>query len=77
MTFSWFNPDEFSFNCILLMDRHNIRLICTQSFGDKEEYFQNLGVALAYNPAVAWYCKRKASEIAEHVDKLIATAPSG
>ena len=59
------------------MDRHNIRLIRTQSFGDEEEYFQNLGVALAYNPAVAWYCKKKAPEIAGHVEKLIATAPNG
>ncbi len=67
MSLNWIHPNEFSFNCILLMDRHLIHFICTQSFGDEEEYFQNLSVALAYNPAVAWYCKEKAPEIAGHV----------
>ena len=77
MSFNWINPNEFSFNCILLMDRYMIRLICTQSFGDEEKYFRNLGVALAYNPAVAWYCKEKVPEIAGHVEKLITAAPIG
>ena len=77
MSFNWINPNEFSFNCILLMDRYMIRLICTQSFGDEEKYFRNLGVALAYNPTVAWYCKEKVPEIAGHVEKLITAAPIG
>lgn len=42
-----------------------------------QTYFQNLGIALAHNPAVAWYCKEKVPEIAEHVEKLIAAAPNG
>ncbi len=76
MSFNWINPEEFSFNCILLMDRYLIRLICTKSYyGDHHEYCEKLGIALAANPAVAWYCKEKAPEIANDVDKLIDDAP--
>ena len=62
MSFNWIDPTEYSFNCILLMDKFIIRQICTASWYD-EEYLKNLSVALAYNPAVAWYCKEKAPEI--------------
>ena len=74
MSFHWIEPSEYSFNCILLMDRYIIRQICMIS-GYDEEYLKNLSVALAYNPVVAWYCKEKAPEIANDVDKLIAIAP--
>ena len=77
MSYNWIDPNEFSFNCILLMDIYLIRLICTQSYGNEEKYFHNIGLALAHNPAVAWYCKAKAPEVGEQVDKLIAAAPSG
>ena len=77
MSYNWINPNEFSFNCILLMDRYMVHLICTQSFGGEETYYYNLGIALTYNPAVAWYCKEKVPEIAEHIEKLITSAPKG
>ena len=76
MSFNWIDPNEYSFNSILLMDRYIIRKICSANWYD-EEYLKNLSVALAYNPAVAWYCKEKTPEIANEVDKLIATAPKG
>lgn len=76
MSFNWINPKDFSFNCILLMDRNLVRIICTQSFGNHEEYQKYLGIALANNPAVKWYCKAKAPEVAETVDKLVSSAPS-
>ncbi len=73
MSFNWINPNDYSFNCILLMDRYLIRQICTQRwYGD--DYARNLGIALAYNPAVAWYCKEKAPEIEDDVDDLIHKA---
>ena len=74
MSFNWIDPTEYSFNCILLMDKYIIHQICTASWYD-EEYLKNLSIALAYNPAVAWYCKEKAPEIANDVDRLIAAAP--
>lgn len=74
MSFSWIDPKEYSFNCLLLMDRYLIRQIMTPGGG---EYAQNLGIALAYNPAVAWYCREKAPELAGEVERLIAAAPQG
>ena len=53
MAFHWIDPEDYSFNCILLMDRYLIRQLCKRE-GYQEEYLRNLGIALAYNPAVAW-----------------------
>lgn len=56
------------------MDRYIIRQICTTQWYDKK-YLEQLSIALFYNPSVAWYCKEKAPEIANNVERLIATAP--
>ena len=74
MSFNWIDPTEYSFNCILLMDKYIIRQICTASWHD-EEYLRNLSISLAYNPVVVWYRKEKAPEVANDVDKLTAAAP--
>lgn len=75
MSYHWIDPEEISFNCILLMDRYLIRCICTEDGG--EDYCRNLGIALAYNPTVAWYCKEKAPEVAGSVEKLMSLSPKG
>ena len=59
MAFQWINPKEFSFNCLLLMDRYLIRMVCMV---DDERYARQMGIALANHPAVAWYCQTKAPE---------------
>ena len=74
MAFHWIDPEDYSFNCILLMDRYLIRQLCKKE-GYQEEYLRNLGIALAYNPAVAWYCREKVPEIAEDVEQLVKNAP--
>jgi len=75
MGYNWINSSEISFNCILLMDRWLIRAICTFDIAN-DEYRKNLGIALAANPVVAWYCKEKAPEMSSIVDELILSAPS-
>ena len=74
MSYQWIDATKYSFNCILLMERYMIVQICKTAWYD-EEYWNNLSVALAYNPAVAWYCKEKAPEISSEVDQLVAAAP--
>lgn len=74
MSFNWIDPEEYSFHCLLLMDRYLIRQIMVPGGG---EYARNLGIALAYNPAVAWYCREKAPETAGEVERLVAAAPQG
>lgn len=73
MSNHWINPKEISFNCILLMDRWLVRYLC--SSGEKT-YNDNLGIALAHNPAVKWYCKAKAPEVSETVERLVKQVPS-
>ena len=78
MSFGWIHPNDFSFQCVLLMDRYLVRQICRASYYPGcEEYLQNLGIALRHNPAVAWYCKERAPEVAQDVDSLVAAAPEG
>lgn len=77
MSFKWINPNDFSFNCLLLMDRWLIEYICTHNLcGSYEEYEKNLGIALANNQSVAWYCKAKAPRISETVDRILVSAPT-
>lgn len=72
MSFHWIDPEKYSFNSLLLMDRFLIRQIMIP---DGEEYARNLGTALANHPAVAWYFREKAPETAGEVERLIAAAP--
>ncbi len=74
MAYHWINPKDFSFNCLLLMDRYLIEQICAPG---GEDYGKNLAIALAYNPAVAWYCQEKAPGTAGEVERLVAAAPAG
>ena len=73
MSLHWIDSTKISFHCILLMDRRLIGQVCGPWYG--AEYERKLGLALAGNPAVAWYCKEKAPETAAYVDALLAGAP--
>jgi len=74
MEYNWINAEEFSFNSFLLMDRWLVRTICNNYF-ECHEFIDNLGIALAYNPTVAWYFAHKSPESKPFIDKLIAMAP--
>jgi SAM-dependent methyltransferase len=70
--FNWINAKEISFNSFLLMDRWLIRMILNSG---NEEFYTKMGVALAGNPAVAWYFTKRCAECEEVVNNLIAKAP--
>ncbi|MNO21676.1 putative methyltransferase YcgJ [compost metagenome] len=74
MSFNWINAEEFSFNSFLLMDRWIVRMICNNYVG-WGEYCDNLSIALAYNPSVAWYFAHKSPESKPSIEKMIAMAP--
>lgn len=73
MSFHWIDPKSYSFCALLLMDRYLIRQICAPGYD--EEYCYNLAIALAANPAVAWYCQEKAPETIETIRSLLSAAP--
>ncbi len=76
MSLNWIDSKEFSFNCVLLMDRWLVRYIL-EGYKKDREYRKHLGIALKYNPAVAWYCRAKAPEVQDTVDALASKTPDG
>ncbi len=77
MAFGWIDPKEYSFNCFLLMERFQIRVMM-ESGGwrnDTAEWRYSMGVALNANPVVKWYLERKCPECAEAVSEITKSAP--
>ncbi len=74
MALNWIDVKEFSFNCLLMMERFQLRYLCEN---DDEELLFHLGIALRANPAVAWYMMQMVPEAAEQLTQLIANAAKG
>ncbi len=77
MSLNWIKPEDYSFNCFLLLERFQIRLMM-QSGGwrnDKDEWNRSMSIALKANPAVAWYLSHRCPECAEQVARLLSEAP--
>ena len=70
----WIDPDEYSFDCMLRMERFQIRLMLDY-LGDEGR--ESMAIALKANPKVAWLFAQKCPEKAEAVKGLIAEAPDG
>jgi hypothetical protein len=67
MSFNWINVGDYTSNIFLLMDRWLIRYIVHQ-YEDHQNFDENLGIILAYNPTVAWYFGKRAPETIEKRD---------
>ena len=70
----WMNPEEYPFDCMLRMERFQIRWILENPDAEAEEA---LAIALKANPKAAWYFTQKCPEKAERVRTLAAKAPEG
>jgi len=76
MSFNWINPENFSINTLLLMDKWIIMYFLglgktTVGHYANEEYRHHLGIVLKYNPAIQWYFSEKCPEVKERVDNLV------
>ena len=78
MGLSWINPEDYSFNSFLLMERFQIRLMMDSGGwrNNKDEWKRSMGVALNANPAVKWYLERKCPEYATALNETTASAPT-
>jgi len=76
MSLGWINVEDFSFNCILMMERFQLRWMLESRRGNAE-WKRTMSVALAGNPAVAWYIANKCPECAGLVGEITALAPEG
>jgi len=68
----WINPEEYSFDCMLRMERFQIRLMLENP---DEETAGAMGIALKANPKAAWVMARKCPEMADKVRELTEKAP--
>ena len=69
----WMNPEDYSFDCMLQMERFQIRYI----LGNPDETEKKaLAMALKANPKVAGLFMSKCPEMAETVKTLTAQAPA-
>ena len=64
---NWINPEEYTFDSMLLMERFQIRyMLCIPV----PEYRRDMGIALKANPKVAWYFAHKCPEMADLVTEI-------
>ncbi|MFA7099726.1 MAG: class I SAM-dependent methyltransferase [Eubacteriales bacterium] len=78
MPLGWINPNEYSFNCFLLLERFQIRIMLGSSGWrvDSEEWKKNIGIALKANPAVKWYLQQRCPECSAMIAELALNAPA-
>ena len=68
----WINTEEYSFDCMLRMERFQIRLMLENLYGETETA---MAAALKANPKAAWLFGQKCPEMADRVKALAAQAP--
>ena len=78
LSLHWIDPEAYSFNSFLLLERFQIRLMLRWGgWGDdKDKWRACMGIALKANPAVAWYLARRCPECAPQVRELVRGAPA-
>ena len=70
----WIDTETYSFDCMLRMERFQIRLMLEYLESGTET---DMAVALKANPKVAWLFEHKCPEMAEKVRTLVCRAPEG
>ena len=68
----WIHPEDYNFDCMLRMERFQIRLMLENPDGETKAA---MAAALKANPKVAELFERKCPETAEKVRALVAQAP--
>ena len=68
----WINTEEYAFDCMLRMERFQIRLMLENL---DERTGAAMGTALKANPKTAWLFEHKCPELADKVRALAAHAP--
>jgi len=78
MSLNWIDPNDYSFNAFLLLERFQIRLMMNLCGwrNDSSEWTRSMGIALKANPVVAWYLSNRCPECSAQVDELIKNAPT-
>ena len=70
----WIDEKDYSFDCMLRMERFQIRLMLEDP---DEKTAAAMGIALKANPKTAWLFARKCPEMKDKIGTLIAKAADG
>jgi len=75
----WINPEDYTYNTFLLLERFQIALLFEHNgWGkDKESWRRNMGIALNAHPAVKWYFQNRCPQYAAKIEEIAASAPAG
>ena len=78
MPLGWIDPDDYSFQCLLLLERFQIQLMLLHGGWrvDRTEWRLALGTALNAHPAVKEYLALRCPECSGLVEKIAAAAPA-
>jgi len=69
----WMDVSNVSFNALLLLER--VQLTWLPGWIAEGAGREELALALAANPAVSWFIRRKCPEVAAWVDELLSSVP--
>ena len=75
MSLNWINPEDYSFNSYLLLERFQIKILFDSS-SVNDEWKRSMGIALNANPTVKWYFERRCPECISVIARLAAGAPA-
>lgn len=77
MSLGWINPEDYSFNSFLLMERFQINMMLKSDGwrNTNNEWRRNMGIALNANPTVKWYLERRCPECTAIISELVTNAP--
>lgn len=72
--FQWIHPQDYTLDTFLFFDRWIINDIMSEQIGSRYSgnYMLDMGKALSKYPYVVNYCKRKAPECSEFLDKALS-----
>lgn len=71
MALNWIRVEDYPFECILMMERFQLRLMLDV---EDRNFLSSLGLALAAHPAVKWYVEHKCPERAARLKDIMAGA---
>jgi len=78
MALNWINPEDYSFDSFLLLERFQIALMMEPGSwcNNNADWKRSMGIALNADPAVKWYFTHRCPECTPVVMELTATAPT-
>lgn len=79
MSQNWINPNDYSMDTLLLFDRWIIRYLMDENEwynNDVRDYKKDMAKALKRYPYVVEFCKRKAPECTDFLNKVFSLTPA-